>query len=167
MDEVAAGSRASPTPTHVRPARLGAARGLRYPKRSMVGTSQRFVLVVGHRAQLDAEDGATALLRQLGAQVRTVEIWDEAGSALRDDAEARAIVIEAGERPDLAVAALRTVRREAQLEQTPAILAVVARQVANVEPSSGFDDFIVVPYPPAELYVRIRALEWKRSEFST
>ena len=36
-----------------------------------------------------------------------------------------------------------------------------------LEPSSGFDDFIVTPYDPAELYARIRALEWRRSEFST
>jgi DNA-binding response OmpR family regulator len=43
----------------------------------------------------------------------------------------------------------------------------VAGQVARVEPSSGFDDFILVPYVPTELYARIRALEWKHSEFLT
>jgi DNA-binding response OmpR family regulator len=131
-----------------------------------------FVLVVGPRAQIEREDGPLSLLRQLGAKVKTLDLWDDPSTVLRDgcedrDAPARAIVIEAGERPDLAVAALRSVRREPDLEQTPAILAVPARQVARVEPSSGFDDFVVVPCTPAELYARIRALEWKQSEFST
>src|SRR5690606_2539513 len=33
--------------------------------------------------------------------------------------------------------------------------------------SSGFDDFVLSPYVPEELYTRIRALEWRRSEFAT
>ena len=49
----------------------------------------------------------------------------------------------------------------------PAIIQLPTRQVARAEPSSGFDDFIVTPYDPAELYARIRALEWQKSEFST
>ena len=31
----------------------------------------------------------------------------------------------------------------------------------------GFDDFVLHPYVPEELYGRIRALEWRRSEFAT
>jgi DNA-binding response OmpR family regulator len=46
------------------------------------------------------------------------------------------------------------------------LLAVPERQVARIEPSAGFDDFIVAPYFPAELYARIRALEWRASEFT-
>ncbi|MFT3767326.1 MAG: response regulator transcription factor [Minicystis sp.] len=44
---------------------------------------------------------------------------------------------------------------------------MTAPQAARVEPSSGFDDFVLVPYVPAELYARIRLLEWRRSEFAT
>jgi DNA-binding response OmpR family regulator len=39
--------------------------------------------------------------------------------------------------------------------------------MARIEPSSGFDDFVLHPYVPEELYARIRAVEWRKSEFAT
>jgi DNA-binding response OmpR family regulator len=78
----------------------------------------------------------------------------------------RALVVEALDRPDLAVTALRALRREPRLEDAGALVAVTAAQVARIEPSSGFEDFVLVPYVPAELYARIRAIEWRRSEFA-
>lgn len=127
-----------------------------------------FVVVIGHGPDLEAAEGAATLLRNLGAQVRTLDLWDEGGSLFSEPgAAARAIVIEAGERPDLAVAALRAVRKNAELAEVPAMVAVSPRQIGRVEPASGFDDFIVMPCPPSELYARIKQLEWKRSEFST
>lgn len=127
-----------------------------------------FVVVIGHGPDLEAPEGAAALLRTLGADVRTLDLWEEGHELFtQPDARARAIVIEAGERPDLAVAALRAVRKTPELAETPAIVAVPPRQIASVDPSSGFDDFIVLPCVPVELYARIRQLEWKRSEFAT
>ena len=71
------------------------------------------VLVVGHGPTLEQEDSAAVLLRQLGAEVRTMDLWDDFARALdRDDAVVRAVVFEAGDRPDLAVASLRAARRE-------------------------------------------------------
>jgi DNA-binding response OmpR family regulator len=106
-------------------------------------------------------------LQRLGARVRALDLWGEVGPVLdrERDAEVRAIVVEAGERPDLAVTALRAAREDGRLESTPAIVALPRGQVARMDPGGGFDDFIVVPYVPAELYARIRALEWRRSEF--
>ncbi len=127
-----------------------------------------FVVVIGHGPELEAPEGAAVLLRGLGAEVKTLDLWDEGSSLFeREEATARVIVIEAGERPDLAVAALRAVRRTSQLVDVPALLAVAVRQIARVDPSGGFDDFIVMPTTPVELYARIRQLEWKRSEFAT
>jgi DNA-binding response OmpR family regulator len=131
-------------------------------------TGSSFVVVIGHGPDLEAEQGAATLLRTLGAEVRTLDLWEEGGSLFKEEgAQARAIVIEAGERPDLAVAALRAVRKTEELTSTPAIVAVSARQIARMDPASGFDDFIVTPCTPVELYARIRQVEWKRSEFST
>ena len=106
-----------------------------------------------------------------------MDLWEDFGRIFErtgdlravpeEGAIARAVVFEGSDRPDLAIASLRAARRESRLTDVPAILSVPTRQVARVEPSSGFDDFIVTPYDPAELYARIRALEWKRSEFST
>ena len=88
----------------------------------------------------------------------TLDLWDEPHRLFRhdEDAEPRALLVEALDRPDLAVAALRALRREPRLEHVGALLAVTAAQVARIEPSSGFDDFVLVPYVPAELYARIR-----------
>jgi DNA-binding response OmpR family regulator len=126
-----------------------------------------YVLVVGHGRDLESEVGAATQLRQLGANVVTLDFWDDFAHGCESDAPCRAIVIEAGDRPDFAISALRSARREEKLRDAPALLAITDRQVARVEPSSGFDDFIVAPYRPAELYARIRHLEWKNSEFST
>jgi DNA-binding response OmpR family regulator len=126
-----------------------------------------FIAIVGHGPELAREDGAASVLRGLGAEVRTADLWEDPSSLFEsDDDVARALVVEALDRPDLAAAALRALRREPRFAGTGAIVAVTAAQAARVEPSSGFDDFILVPLVPAELYARIRTVEWKRSEFS-
>jgi DNA-binding response OmpR family regulator len=128
-----------------------------------------FVLVLAAPRGRDADDGAEVELQKLGARVTTLDLWGDVGPVLDREREAavRAVVIEAGERPDLAVTALRAAREDARLETTPAIVALPRGQVARMDPGGGFDDFIVLPYVPAELYARIRALEWRRSEFLT
>lgn len=141
------------------------------PRHSLVGTGAvvaSFVVVIGHGPDLEGPEGAATLLRTLGAEVRTLDLWEDGAKLFDDDgATARVIVIEAGERPDLAVAALRAVRKTSQLVETPALVAVSPRQIAAIDPASGFDDFIVLPCAPVELYARIRQLEWRRSEFAT
>ena len=127
-----------------------------------------FIAIVGHGPDLEREDGAASVLRGLGAEVHTLDLWDEPHRLFTDDEGGpRALIVEALDRPDLAVAALRALRREPRLENVGALVAVRAAQVARVEPSSGFDDFVIAPYVPAELYARIRLLEWRRSEFAT
>jgi DNA-binding response OmpR family regulator len=132
----------------------------------MAGRS--FIAIVGHGPDLEREDGAAGVLRGLGAEVATIDLWDEPHLLFKDEeSEPRALLVEALDRPDLAVAALRALRREPRLEHVGALLAVKPAQAARIEPSSGFDDFVLVPYVPAELYARIRLLEWRRSEFAT
>jgi DNA-binding response OmpR family regulator len=130
-----------------------------------------FIAIVGHGPDLEREDGAASVLRGLGAEVSTLDLWDEPQRLFmaegEEEAQVRAILVEAIDRPDLAVASLRALRREPRLESVGAIIAVRATQAARVEPSSGFDDFVLVPYVPAELYARIRLIEWRRSEFAT
>lgn len=110
-----------------------------------------------------------AVLRGLGSEVRAIDLWDEPSRLFGndDEAAARAIVVEALDRPDLAAAVLRALRRDGRLEHVGALLAVTVGQIQRLEPSSGFDDFLLVPYVPAELYARVRMLEWRRSEFAT
>jgi DNA-binding winged helix-turn-helix (wHTH) protein len=131
-----------------------------------------FVAVVGHGPLLEREDGAAVTLRQLGAQVRTLDLWDDPINLLTDDdsdveARPRALLFEALDRPDLAMAALRAVRKEQIFDSVGAIVSVTVGQIARIDPSSGFDDFVLHPYVPEEVYARIRAVEWRRSEFAS
>ncbi len=128
--------------------------------------------VIGHGPMLEREDGGAVTLRQLGANVRTLDLWDDPVNLIHDDDDEydvrpRALLFEALDRPDLAIAALRAVRREPFFDNVGAMIAVTVGQIARVEPSSGFDDFVLHPYVPEELYARIRAMEWRRSEFVT
>ena len=67
---------------------------------------------------------STELMRTLGAEVKTLDLWEDAGKLFEDkNAKARAVVIDAGERPDLAASALRSVRKTDPLAETPAIVA--------------------------------------------
>lgn len=127
-----------------------------------------FILIVGHGPELEREEGAVQTLRGLGAHVRTLEMWEEPSRVLREsDDEVRVILVETPERPDLAVGLLRAVRKDQRLEGVPAIAAVSVAHVSRLDPAGGFDDFVLVPYVPAELYARIRKVEWQRSEFET
>lgn len=120
----------------------------------------------GTRASSENEGPANVLAR-LGADVRATSLFGDADAVLGDDEVPRVIVVEADERPDLAVLALRDLRRAPRLAEVPALVVLAPSQIARLEPSSGFDDFIVGPCTPVELYARVRQLEWRRSEFST
>lgn len=126
-----------------------------------------YIVVVGHGPDLEREEGAANLLRGLGSRVRTLDLWDEPTAVLPGEGEVlRAVIIEAVDRPDLASAALRALRREPLLEGVGAIVGVTPARVASLDPSLGFDDFVLIPYLPAELYARVRNVEWRHSEFA-
>jgi DNA-binding response OmpR family regulator len=128
--------------------------------------ARTYIVVVGHGPELEREDGAVSELRALGAEVRTLDLWDDPASILPDEGEVlRAIIIEAMDRPDLAAAALKALRREPSLQGVGAIVSVTTARVASLDPALGFDDFVLVPYLAPELYARVRNVEWRRSEF--
>lgn len=134
-----------------------------------MGRKGRFIVVVGHASMLEREEGAIDTLRQLGADARPLDLWDDPATVFVDDDEndgARAIVIEALDRPDLASPVLRSVRKEPRLAGTGALLAITEPHVARLDHALGFDDFVLSPYLPSELYARIRQVEWRKSEFS-
>ncbi|MCC6525509.1 MAG: response regulator transcription factor [Polyangiaceae bacterium] len=106
-------------------------------------------------------------MRGLGAEVRCLELWHEPGPILPRAGEVlRTLFVEAPDRPDIATGVLRMLRREPALAAVAAMAAVSVAQVARLDPGSGFDDFVLFPYVPAELYARMRALEWRKSEFA-
>ena len=136
-----------------------------------IGAPTAFIGVIEDGA-IGRETGAAMLLRELGADVRTIGLRDDPRDLLEDEddlhgIQPRAVVFESLERPDLAVASLRSLRRVRAFDAVGTLLATNPRHAASLEPWNGFDDFLLYPYLAGELYARIRALEWQRSEFST
>jgi DNA-binding response OmpR family regulator len=125
-----------------------------------------FIAVVAHGSDLWRKDGAASCLRALGAPVRTLALWSDPDAMFRgdDDGAVRALIVETLDRPDLGIGALRTLRRHPRLERVGALLAVTVGQVTCVEPSCGFDDFVLFPYVADELYARVCELERRRGQ---
>jgi DNA-binding response OmpR family regulator len=127
--------------------------------------SQLPFVVIGHEDHVERPDGAAPQLAQLGAPVLRMLLWEGLEDA--ESVDGRLFVFDAGERIDHAQLALATLRRFEHLREVPTLVVVAERRVADLRPEAGFGDFLVSPYFPTELYARIRALEWKASEFSS
>ena len=125
-----------------------------------------WILVVGRGDALERTDGGAATLRDLGCRVRAADLWDELDTVIeREKAPPAAILIEALDMVDAGKAALVRVRAVTALRDVPCILAVTVPALQRLNTGDGFDDFVLVPYVPAELYVRVRRAEWKTSDF--
>jgi len=75
------------------------------------------------------------------------------------------VLVEAIDQFDAGRAALARLRAVEALLEVPCMVAVSVDQIQRLDGNDGFDDLIVVPYVPAELYIRVRRAEWRSSEF--
>jgi len=149
-----------------------ALRGERTYPQSTVGRPPPHVALIAQGADAEAPGGVAEALRQLGAEVRRIGLRDRLTELIDRDAEERellprALVIDPGERVDLAAEILRAARALRPFSKIGALLVLDIGQAARVDPAWGFDDFLVRPFVSDELYARIRRLEWGRSEFAT
>jgi DNA-binding response OmpR family regulator len=124
-----------------------------------------YIAVLAPEPLLEREEGGARTLRGLGARVRTAELWG-AAAIVAGEGSPRAVLLELLERPDLAAGVIRELRALPEIEGVAILVAVCAPQAAQLDPAAGFDDFVLAPYVPAELYARIRNLEWRRGEFA-
>lgn len=104
---------------------------------------------------------ATVTLRDLGCAVRTASPLELPSRYTRG---IDALVVEAGDDAEVGRFVLQRVR--ALGEHIPTLLAVQTSQLTRVDPRWAYDDLVLQPYVPQELYVRLRTLEWRASEFS-
>ena len=126
-----------------------------------------WILVVGAPSQLDRPEGAVACLRQLGCHVETADLWDSLNRPDWQKNPPTAVIVESVDEVDAGRAALVRLRAVDFLAETPVLIGVSVNAIQRLDVSDGFDDFALVPYVPAELYVRIRRIEWRRSAFAS
>jgi DNA-binding response OmpR family regulator len=125
-----------------------------------------WILVVGPEKVLQRSEGAVAVLRQLGCHVETADMWDPLDEEALAERPPTVVVIEAIEEVYAGRAALMRLRAVAALAEVPALVAVTVAALPRLDVGDGFDDFVLVPFVPAELYARIRRAEWRCSEFA-
>src|SRR3569623_1857015 len=53
------------------------------------------------------------------------------------------------------------------LVETPILLAVTVSRLPALDFSIGYDDFVLMPSVPAELYGRVRQLDWRAATFGS
>ncbi|MCL4225674.1 MAG: response regulator transcription factor [Myxococcales bacterium] len=63
--------------------------------------------------------------------------------------------------------AIRKLRGGGVLADTPVLLALTLPRLPALDFSTGFDDFVLLPLVPAELYARVRQLDWKTATFGS
>jgi len=115
------------------------------------------------------EPGAVAtLLAELGCRT-TLGRFDLGGLDL--DALAsrppNVVVVEAGDDIARAQKTIKRLRDDGPLVEVPILVAVTVARLPALDFSVGFDDFVLMPIVPAELYARMRQLDWKTATFGS
>ncbi|MEM9074906.1 MAG: response regulator transcription factor [Myxococcota bacterium] len=128
--------------------------------------SPMWILVIGPESLHRREGSAVEVLTQLGCRVRTADLWDSMADLSAADEPPAAVLVEAVDEVDAGRAALLRIGAVRALVDVPVLIGVSVAGLSRLDASDAFDDFVLVPYVPAELYLRIRRAEWRRSDFS-
>src|SRR4051812_774785 len=128
------------------------------------------IWVAGYEGQVNRGDGvAEVAVEYLGAPVRLIDLWGQPldGGSPPDERPARLLLVEVLDRPDLLGPAIKSLRAIPALHDAPVLAAIGQRAINQLDPTVGHADFLVWPCHPAELYARIRQLEWRASAFAS
>lgn len=129
----------------------------------------RVVVICADPERTVREPGSVAtLLTELGGRVSTAR-FDLFGLD-EEDVSAKppvAVVVEAGDDVQRAQKTIQKLRDGGPLVEVPILVAVTVARLPALDFSIGFDDFVLMPIVPAELYGRIRQLDWKSATFGS
>ena len=109
-----------------------------------------------------------AILADLGCRV-TPGRFDLGGLDLAE-CSARppnVVVVDAGEDLLRAQRTIKRMRDDGPFVEVPILVAVTVARLSALDFSIGFDDFVLLPIVPAELYARMRQLDWKSATFGS
>jgi DNA-binding response OmpR family regulator len=118
-------------------------------------------------SERDAES-ITSVLRDLGCDVLTgrfdLGLIDEADLHKRP---ATLVIVDAGEEVERGHRCLRKLGDFTPLAEVPAMIALTLPRLPSLDFSAGASDFILKPVVPAELYARLRQLDWESAAFGS
>ncbi len=77
------------------------------------------------------------------------------------------VVVDAGDDVMRAQRAIKKMKSGGVLAEVPVLMALTLPRLPGLDFSTGFDDFVLLPIVPAELYGRVRQLDWKTAAFGT
>jgi DNA-binding response OmpR family regulator len=113
---------------------------------------------------LDAtsDESPARALTELGCRVRTVGFELDLDESVITP---NVIVIDARDRTESGYACLVKLRARPELATTPSLMVVATRRLPSLDFGAA-DDFILFPVVPAELYARLRQLDWRFAAFA-
>lgn len=109
-----------------------------------------------------------SMLRDLGCDVRTGRF--DCGDLEEEELGRRPatlVVVDAGDELERGARCLRKLGAFGPLAEVPALLAVTLPRLPALDFSAGAADFILKPIVPAELYARLRQLDWRSATFGS
>ncbi|HVV86691.1 MAG TPA: response regulator transcription factor [Kofleriaceae bacterium] len=108
------------------------------------------------------------MLADLGCDV-SLGRFDLGGLDLTQLAKAApaVVVVDAGDELLAATRAIRRLRGDGPLAEVPVLVALTLARLPALDFSAGFDDFVLEPLVPAELYARLRQLDWRTAAFGS
>jgi DNA-binding response OmpR family regulator len=77
------------------------------------------------------------------------------------------VIVDAGDEVERGHRALRHLGNYPPLAEAPALLAVTVARLPALDFSAGASDFLLKPIVPAELYARMRQLDWRSATFGS
>lgn len=128
----------------------------------------RVVVICAEPDQAGDPGSVASMLAELGCRA-TLGRFDLGGL----DLEALATqpptvcVVEAGDDMPRANKTIKRLRDEGPLVEVPILVAVTVARLPSLDFSIGFDDFVLMPIVPAELYARMRQVDWRTATFGS
>jgi DNA-binding response OmpR family regulator len=117
-------------------------------------------------ADLEPESPAQAL-RDLGCELSFVGLdLEEVDEEALVPRPPNLVVIDTGDRLESAYGVLTRVRAIESLAEVPVLLCVPVSRLPSLDFAQSFDDFVLRPIVPAELYARVRQLDYRFGEFA-
>ena len=128
----------------------------------------RVIVIRGEPDAGDESATVVGMLTELGcrAQVARFDLGGIDLDAVADHPPT-VVIVEAGDDMPRAQKSIKRMRDAGPLVEVPILLAVTVARLPSLDFSIGFDDFVLMPLVPAELYARLRQLDWRTATFDS